>query len=768
MISPTRRSLHALAATTVATILAATAHPHAAAPQARFQPNAFEDPVARQVYAQAYDRWNTPDTAVARYTALVRQRLAASLRTAPRDRLVYSNEHAVRTHWRRGGRPVVVVLGNRTRHPGRELLVDLGEAHELDAMPYAEPFVPGNDPLFFNWDREQEIGPGGSGGQALVHPLAAGSDLVYRFRSGDTTTVSFPDGRRIRAVELLVTPLRASPFLIKGALWIEPRSGHLVRATVKPSDFMDVLRDVEDFQGPGGQLAMHLIPGIFKPAGIRLTSATVEYRPRDGGHWLPRSARVDVLMTAGVVTGRVEMDVSYEFESVVTASEDASAATARTARADSAYVATMVAREGAGYEMMERVSVARGRNSRFIVPRDLTLLEFSPHLPPPIWEEADGFASREEREDDRQTLAKVPVPSYSMNPWALRYGWGTPEMVRYNRVEGLAMGLEFDALVGGQYTLRTSGFFGLADGKAKVRVDLVRSTERHRLALGGFHELRATATNAGPLRFGNSLTAFLTGRDEGEYYRAVGVDLTWRPPVGERETIAARVYHERHFSVGTRASFAFFQAFDDDWRFRTNLSADETDETGAEATMSRWWGEDPDRPQGGVDLYGQAARSRPVGGWVLGPVYRPAEAADFVRASAVARARLPVTGENWTGWRLGLEAGAGTTWGDAPPQRAWFLGSASTLRGYEPSAIGGSSFMRARVELSKVFEGVGGSVFYDVGWAGSREDFDSSEVLSAAGVGITVFDGLLRLDLANGLRGVERRFRLHLYADGIL
>ena len=76
--------------------------------------------------------------------------------------------------------------------------------------------------------------------------------------------------------------------------------------------------------------------------------------------------------------------------------------------------------------------------------------------------------------------------------------------------------------------------------------------------------------------------------------------------------------------------------------------------------------------------------------------------------------------------------------------------------------------MRERVELSKVFEGIGGSIFYDVGWAGSPEDFDSSEVLSAAGIGVTVFDGLLRLDLANGLRGSERRFRLHLYADGIL
>ena len=761
-MNPARRtSLPPVARTAAAALaVAVTVHTHPAAAQSRFAPNAFEDPVARQLFAAAYDRWHAPDTSVAGYTAIVRQRVGGSLRTALRDRLLYTNEYAVRTHWRRGGRPVAVVLGNRTRHPGRDFFVDIGEAHVLDAMPYSEPFAPGNDPLFFNWDRKQPIGPEWSDGQSLVHPLARGGDVDYRFRSGDTITVAAGDGRRIRAIELQVVPLRASPFHITGTLWIEPGSGRLVRATVKPSESMDLARDVEEFDGPENRLAWHLVPGIFKPAGVRLASATVEYGLWNGEHWLPRTAHVDVLMGAGVLQGRLVMDVSYEFESVVTATEDRAATAPRTAAADSAWVAAMVGREGTGYELMDSRSVARGGSSRFIVPRDLSLLEVSPHLPRPVWEDTEGFASAEELEGYQRTLAEVPAPSYSMNPWAFRYGWGSPEMIRYNRVEGLAAGLEFDAMVGGPYTLRTSGFFGLADGKAKLRLDLVRSTESRRLALGGFHELRATATNAGPLRFGNSLTAFMTGRDEGEYYRAAGVDLTWRPPVGERETFAARAYHERHFAVRTRAGFALFHTFEESWRFRPNLVAAETDETGAEMAVSRWWGEEPDRPQGGVDLYGQAARSRPVD--------RPGEAAGFVRASAVARARLPVTGENWTGWRLGLEVGVGTTWGDAPAQRAWFLGSASTLRGYEPSVMGGSSFTRGRLELSKVFEGLGGSVFYDVGWAGDRRDFDSGDVLSAAGFGITIFDGLIRIDVANGLRGSERRFRLHMYADGIL
>ena len=82
--------------------------------------------------------------------------------------------------------------------------------------------------------------------------------------------------------------------------------------------------------------------------------------------------------------------------------------------------------------------------------------------------------------------------------------------------------------------------------------------------------------------------------------------------------------------------------------------------------------------------------------------------------------------------------------------------------------MGGSTFVRGRVEVARVFEGVGASVFYDVGWAGDGGEFDSADVLSAAGLGLTVLDGLVRADIANGLRGPEKRFRFYLYADAIL
>ena len=708
----------------VSLLAAAITAPLPTLAQSRFVPGAFEDPVARQLYGDAYDRWHALDTTVASYTALIRQRVAGALRTPLRDRVLYSNEHAVRTWWRRGARPVTMVLGNRTRHPGRDFALGRGEADLLDAMPYAEPFSPGDDHLLFGWNREDEVGPPGADGRALVHPLSHGADQSYRFRSGDTITVSFPDGRVVRAVALQFVPYRADAFLLTGTLWIDPVSGVLIRAVYRPSVAMDFVRDVDDPGAREANLAMRLMPGVFKPVNLRLNSVFVDYALWEFEHWLPYRARFEVMATAGVLRGRLTVDVSYEIESFTSVSEDPAAAAGHDEAADNAFVAGLLARQGDAYELLDSTrSVARGKETRFIVPKDRRLLEMSPELPPPIWEDAPEFATLRE-------------------------------------VADLAAGLEFDAVLGGPHTLLTSASFGLADGKVKARVGLQRSTELRRLTVGGFHELRSTDTEGGHFGFGNSITALVTGRDEGEYYRATGLDMTWRPPEGERESFTFRAYAERQETAETRAGFAFFHAFDDEWGFAPNLVADEVDEAGAEVTVRSWWGGEPKRTQAGVEWYGQVARNRPGEG--------EGEGASFVRGSAVARVRIPFAGDEWTGWRLGLEAAGGTTWGDASAQRAWFLGSASTLRGYEPSVMGGSTFMRGRVELARVFEGGGASVFYDVGWAGERGDFEGADLLSAAGLGLTVLDGLVRADIANGLRGPEKRFRFYLYADAIL
>ena len=90
--------------------------------------------------------------------------------------------------------------------------------------------------------------------------------------------------------------------------------------------------------------------------------------------------------------------------------------------------------------------------------------------------------------------------------------------------------------------------------------------------------------------------------------------------------------------------------------------------------------------------------------------------------------------------------------GDAPIQRSWFLGAASTLRGYPASTVSGSSFFRGRIELARTFEGVGVSAYGDAGWAGTRLDFDPNDILYGVGIRRKRFGrALLALTFPRGL-----------------
>lgn len=97
------------------------------------------------------------------------------------------------------------------------------------------------------------------------------------------------------------------------------------------------------------------------------------------------------------------------------------------------------------------------------------------------------------------------------------------------------------------------------------------------------------------------------------------------------------------------------------------------------------------------------------------------------------------------------------------------MGGAQTLRGYEAAARSGPSYTRARLEVARTFpEAVTISAFSDAAWAGLREEFDSGALLYSAGLGFSLLDGLIRMDLSHGLKGPEKRFRFDFYLDAIL
>jgi len=753
------------------------------APAAGQAPDAYLDPIAAALHRAAQENWRAVDESVARYTALIQQRIAASIRTPLKDRILYRNETAVRAFWDRDYDAIVQVLGTRSQYPGRGTAVREGDLNWLDDLAFDAPFEPGGDRLLFGiTDQDQD---GGSFEPSdddfwFAHPLAAGADSLYQFRSGDTLTLALPDGRTLRTVKLDVLPRVADVHRISGALWIEPESGALVQAVFRLSRQFDAVRDIPELQAEDEAGSFKYVPGLLKPWTFDMNLVAIEYSLWDFEIWLPRAMRVEGEAAAGILKLPVSMDISYRIEAVTTqedveAEERAAAEAAaagdpgsltdrhfETREEAMAFIAELLSdQDGVRYESLGGMGrTSNGRTSRYIAPEDESLIPESPYLPPPIWEDAPGFASEEDLAEMVGTLADLPAPPTQGIPWAANWGWHRHDLIRYNRVEGPAVGGRFQARLGagfaGPIDFSASGFFGFADLEPKARIEFQRSTVRRRVTLGGYRELRATDPRGRYLAFGNSVNAFLFGRDDGEYFLATGADLTWRPPESSRDWWSFRAYGERHHAVSKKIDFALFRNWSGEGIFRPNLRAQGVEEVGGELRLAPWWGTDPLLPQVGLELYGHGAAWRVPG---------DTETRDFARASGILRVAIPLADARW---RLGFEAGGGTSWGDPPVQRNWFLGGATTLRGYSASTLYGPSFVRGRMEVARVFDVGTASLFGDAGWAGVRDAFDAHDLLYGVGIGGSVLDGLIRLDLSHGLTGSARRFRVDLYLDAIL
>ena len=535
------------------------------------------------------------------------------------------------------------------------------------------------------------------------------------------------------------------------------------------------MRDIPDLAREEERGTFRYVPGLFKPWTFDLTMVAVDYSLWDFKAWLPRSMHIEGKAAAGIFRFPVSMDISYQIESVTLAEDeeadpDAAAQTRPLApplkevhfktRAEAlAFIAQLLSEEGVDYETLVSGRTVRDRNSSMIVPKEHHLVGESPHIPPPIWKDMAGFPSDAELEALVEKLADLPAPSVAKAAFGFQWGWARHDLIRYNRVEGPAFGGRMESALGGTFSLGASGFFGLADLRPKVRLELQRSNLLRRLTLGAFHELRPTDPAGRYLDLGNSLSAFLFGRDNGEYYRATGADFTWRPPDGARESFVFRAYAERQSAVANETDFALLRAFDGAGTFRPNIEADHAEEAGAEVRFSPWWGSDPGGAQLGVAMHGR---------WAVWRVPGEDLRTDYQQASVTLRSIVPIAGEGWRRWSLGFETAAGTTWGDAPVQRSWFLGGGSSLRGYSASTLSGLSFARGRVGLSRTFEAGSTILFGDAGWAGDRNDFDSDDILYGVGLGGSVLDGLVRLDLSHGLKGPHKGFRIDLYLDAIL
>jgi hypothetical protein len=721
----------------LAVVVSAALAPTVLPAQTAAPDDAYRDPAARRLVARARERRGTLDRSISSYTTSMKERIGVGIRALRRDRMIYHRELALRITWRRDSVGHVAVLGARQGIPialkGEQLPEDLVQ----DAGDYA--FDPSSDRLAI-----------GSDSGFIIHPLSDGSEAHYRFESGDSTLLSFPDGRRLRLYELRVLPRRSDAHLVAGALWIEGDGYGVVRLLTRLARAFDFEVDIErrpgtdatDTTGTADTAAARRgdgIPGFLKPLRADVRFFAIEYGLWDDRWWLPRLVSFDAVATVG---GFAELPVRYEllYEDYEVTGDTGRAPERRPAPVPDDTARTQC-RERFGEEVTCRCRQGRCFAFTVTVPSDTAALLASAALPASFRTTTDTMLSEQEISDLARQIRGLPgLPRRT----AFRPPrWG---LFRYNRVEALSLGARGE-LEAGAWWLDGLARIGIGDVVPNVELGIRREGTVARTRLAGYYRLAAADTANRPFGVLNSARALFFGKDDGDYFRTWGVELHGRPTITQPQTYAWRLYAERQRPVGKETDFSLPRVFDRDRRFRPNLVADSADQFGAAASLrgTRTFGD------GGTTFGVELSLDGAIGTF------------DFLRAAMTARLTAPLPGP-LTG---GLEVAAGTSDGALPAQSRWYLGGPHTLRGYDGGVAAGAEFWRARAEVANDFPGARVALFADAGRASPRGTLSLRDALLGAGVGASFLDGLVRIDVGRATRA-PTGWRVDFYLDGVL
>jgi hypothetical protein len=702
---------------------------------------AYHDPFARELVSRARSYRRSTDLEVRAYRTLARERVAVGLRMLSRERTLASSEKAARIDWRREGPVRIDVLGRRERDPDGDgdLMKETAESLGSDFHDLA--FDPAEERLRF----------GVMDTTWVPHPLAAGSEAFYRYRSGDTLTVRLPGGKAVRVYELRVEPRRAGKPLVSGSLWLDDGSYGVVRSLLRlNAPLTEQIRAEMADDGDSGKRSVTVSAGtgegrrrrpsrwsVIPEVRLDVRYMNTEYALVEGRWWMPASTALEGTVSVG---SRLAVPVRFERSYTEYHVEgDAPPAPGQLAAEPPAPV--QGCKEGEK-ECVCRRSSGACRVFDVHVPEDRASLERAAELPPPI-ETGAPLMSGKEANDLAREIDKVAATPWLFTQPSLRQA---PVVVRYNRVEALSLGTRATVDFG---PLQVDGTARIATSNAEpdLELGLRRESPKGRWRLAGYYRLAAMDPAQNPLGIGNSLGAFFFGGDQGDYFRATGAELTGRPPRAERPWYEWRLFAEQQRGVSAETDFSTRGWFDDGWEFRPNPRADRADQVGASLLLRPVMGRQVLGTTWGVDVgvEGQAGDFR------------------FARPTATVRMGTPLP----FGLAGALEAAGGTSFGDVPVQSLWRVGGVPSVRGYDASSSVGNAFWRGRGEVSSRARSARIALFTDVGRAGDRESLTLSDPLWSVGAGASLLEGMVRLDLARAMRG-DTGWRLHLYLDGAL
>lgn len=509
------------------------------------------------------------------------------------------------------------------------------------------------------------------------------------------------------------------------------------------------------------------VAATFRPAKARLDAITVEYALYQGKFWLPRAHSATASADFMFMRVPFRMDEKFTYESVDgdftlpplpptrnrlaadsstnPAAVDVGGSNAqislgtgnendrRRQRRDSVQAAvygsakvrqcekdTTWTRIENRYEGAVRVA--------YELPCDMKRLSESPALPPETAGDEELFDLRSQEELVKALGLSLQAPWAPQMP-KVRIG---SDLVRYNRVEGLSVGVEATQTLGAGFTARAVGRIGHADLHANGEFSLARSTGARTVTASVYHRLSALNPEwAGALSLGPSLSALLYGRDEGFYYRAMGVSLREQREQ-RRGALEYGLFVERQWTAGDSDvvnTFSLARALGGR-RFGINLDAEPGAYAGVSGTVTRLFIE---RPRG-LRLTGILRAEAATGTF------------EYARGSIESTISRPLGPT-----AVALTGAIGSSMGRVPAQRSWMVGGLRTVRGQLPGTQGGDAYWLTRAEVGTRFGAFRPVTFFDIGWAGSRKTFGQIQPQRGAGIGLGVLDGLLRFDIARGL-----------------
>ncbi|MEA2725309.1 MAG: hypothetical protein QOH59_3080 [Gemmatimonadales bacterium] len=316
------------------------------------------------------------------------------------------------------------------------------------------------------------------------------------------------------------------------------------------------------------------------------------------------------------------------------------------------------------------------------------------------------------------------------------------DLLQYNRVQGLSLGAGYRVRFSGTRTANAYGTlrYGLSDERITGRLTILGNVAGGRLALSGYHDIADLDPFSPGRSVGNTLNSLFAGHDNGDYALAGGGSASFNMPLraGLELILIGRV--ERLTSVRRVARSAVNDFLGGTGRFPPNPPVEEGTFAGA------------------------SARLRGVGSfrWNVTTEVLAGDGATTARVLGDIRRRIG----SGLGVTVRLKAGAATE--PAMPQTLFRLGGLGTVRGFEYGTLRAPAFWAAQVDITPFGARVRPVIFLDAGQASPISSLFSSSALVGGGVGLSLFNGLIRFDLSRAIAPDQSaKVRFDLVVQGV-